>query len=166
MHCARDCVTELCYRIAANCTVQASVEQNCVRVLQKTALSKTQWNRTVLQYCSKLHCASDCGTELCYSIAENCTVQATVEQNCVTVLQEIALCKQVWNRTMLEYCSKFHCANKCGTELCYTVAANCTVQASVEHKSVQYCSKLHCARDCGTELCYSIAANSTVQETV
>jgi len=112
--------------------VQDTVEQNCVTVLQQIALCKILWNRTVLQYCSKLHCANDCGTEMSYSIAANCTVQATVKQNCVTVLQQIALCKILWNRTVLQYCSKLHCLGDCGTELCYIIAENCTVQASVE----------------------------------
>ena len=184
LHCASDCGTELCYTIATNCTVQATVEQNCVTLLQQIALCKRLWNRTVLQYCRKLHSASECGTELCYSIAEDYTEQETVEQNCVILLQQIALCKRLWNRTVLQYCSKLYCAKKCGTELCCSIAANCTVQATVEHNCVtvlqqialckrlwdrtvlQYCSKLHCASDCGTELCYSIAANCTVQATV
>ena len=127
LHCASDCGTELCYSIAANCTVKATVEQNCVTVLQQIALCKRLWNRTVLHYCSKLHCESDCGTELCYSIEANCTVQATVEQNCVTALQQIALCKRLWNRTVLQHCSKLHCASDCGTELCYSIAAHSTV---------------------------------------
>jgi len=184
LHCASECGTELCYRIAANCTVQETVEQNCVTVLQKIALCKQVWNTTLLEYCSKLHCARDFGTELCCSIAANCTVQETVEQNCVTVLQQIALYKRLWNRTVLQYCRKLHCASKCGTPLCYSIAANCTVQETVEQNCVRvlqqialckrvwnrtvlhYCSKLQCASDCGTELCYSIASNCTVQTSV
>jgi len=136
LHCVGDCGTELCYSIAENCTVQDTVEQNCVTVLQQIALCRRLWNRTVLHYCSKLHCAIYCGRELCYSIAANCTVQDTVEQNCVTVLQQIALCKILWNRTVLQYCSKLHCASDCGTEMCYSIAANCTVQDTLEQNCV------------------------------
>ena len=90
----------MCYSIAENSTEQETVEENCDRVLQKIALCKRLWNRTVL------------------SIAANCTEQETVVQNCVKVLQQIALCKRLWNRTVLQYCSKLHCASDCGTELC------------------------------------------------